>query len=549
MSTPDSQPLLPARMLNEFVYCPRLFYIEWVEGRWADNADTAQGRWVHRSVDSGSGPMPTPGSAEAPLTTKSVQLSSPSLGLTATIDRVDHRDGTSSPVDYKKGRPDPEGNPWPADRAQALAQAALLHRAGYQVREAIISYAQIHRRVSVPWDRDAEQELIALIEQARLQAAALDPPPPLIDSPKCPRCSLVGLCLPDEIHSLNGRIPRPRRILPRDPDTRPLYVTEPGGYVTSRGGQIVVTKNKQVLADVRLIDISQVCVFGNVQVTTQALRKLWEAGAPVLWLSSGGWLNGWSQGELNNHVHLRLQQLRAHIAGAGIARQVVAGKIRNQRTLLRRNTRHALPAGLLDSLKDLATSAERAETTAELLGIEGAAARLYFANFTRMLNESGELGASFDQNGRSRRPPPDPLNALLSFSYSMLTKELVVTCLGVGLDPHVGVYHQPRFSRPSLALDLAEEFRALIADSVVLQVLNNGEIGPEHFVRRSVGTQLTPTGRRKVLHAFDRRLSTEVTHPIFGYRISYRRVLDVQARLLAAVMIGEVDRYAPMVTR
>jgi CRISPR-associated protein Cas1 len=131
----------------------------------------------------------------------------------------------------------------------------------------------------------------------------------------------------------------------------------------------------------------------------------------------------------------------------------------------------------------------------------------------------------------------------------MLTKDLVAVTLGVGLDPYLGVFHRSRHSRPALALDLAEEFRPLIADSVVIGVLNNGEIGPRDFVRRGGAVALTGEGRKSVLRAYERRLDTAIRHPVFGYRITYRRVLDVQARLLAAVLVGELPEYVPMVTR
>jgi len=157
--------------------------------------------------------------------------------------------------------------------------------------------------------------------------------------------------------------------------------------------------------------------------------------------------------------------------------------------------------------------------------------------------------ADFDMNGRARRPPPDVLNCLLSFCYALLVKDLVAICLGVGLDPYLGVMHRPRFGRPALALDLAEEFRPLIAESTVINLLNNGEIQSKHFVRRNSGVTLTADGRKKVIEGYERRLDTSIVHPIFRYKISYRRVLDVQARILAAVVLGELDTYTPMVTR
>ena len=552
MTTSSAQPeLVPARMLNEYVYCPRLFYLEWVDARWADSDDTEKGRFTHRSVDRTEGALPAPEDAALLRRASSVRLESARLGLVAVIDRVEGEAGETTPVDVKKGSPAPDGTAWPADRIQVLVQAVLLREAGYAVSGAVIYYAETHQRVDVVVDEEAVAEVERLVSEARAIADAPRPPLPLVHSRKCPRCSLVGLCLPDETNALLARDEMPpRRIVPRDPDHRPLYVTEPGAFVGLRGGRVRVTREGSDPVEVRAIDVSQLCVFGNVQVSTQALTDLWARGVPVLWLSYGGWLRGWAQGEMSRYVELRRRQVVTHAQGGfDIARALVEGKIRNCRTLLRRNHRDDVgPA--VDGLAKMALSAREVRSAAELLGIEGAAARMYFENFTSMLGPARyALSQEFDINGRQRRPAPDPVNALLGYTYSLLVKDLVAVCLGVGLDPFIGIYHRPRYGRPALALDLMEEFRPLIADSVVVGLLNNGEVSAGDFVQRNGACWLTPQGRRTVIAAYERRLDTTVTHPVFKYRISYRRVLDVQARLLAAVMIGELPAYVPMTTR
>jgi CRISPR-associated protein Cas1 len=158
-------------------------------------------------------------------------------------------------------------------------------------------------------------------------------------------------------------------------------------------------------------------------------------------------------------------------------------------------------------------------------------------------------GAPFDFTLRNRRPPRDAVNCLLSFVYAMLVKDLTATLLAVGFDPYLGFFHRPRFGRPALALDLAEEFRPLIAESVVINAINNGEVGASDFLVRAGGVALTASGRKAVLAGYERRLSTQVRHPTFGYRVSYRRVLEVQSRLLAAHLLGEVPDYVPLMTR
>lgn len=180
-----------------------------------------------------------------------------------------------------------------------------------------------------------------------------------------------------------------------------------------------------------------------------------------------------------------------------------------------------------------------------LLGYEGQAARVYFSRFGEML----KTGTPFDFEHRNRRPPHDPVNALLSFLYAMLVKECVAGLLAVGLDPGLGFLHRLRAGRPGLALDLAEEFRPIIADSIVLSLVNTSEITASHFVSLNGETALTTDGRRAVIAAFERRMNAEITHPVFGYAISYRRVIAVQARLLARTLEGDIPAYPAFVTR
>ena len=150
---------------------------------------------------------------------------------------------------------------------------------------------------------------------------------------------------------------------------------------------------------------------------------------------------------------------------------------------------------------------------------------------------------AFEFARRTRRPPTDPVNALLSFGYSLLTRTLLTALATVGLDPYMGLYHRPRHGRPALALDLMEPFRPIIADSCVLQVINNGEVRMDGFTTNGAAWALKPGGRKSLIAAYERRLDQETTHPVFGYRISMRRLIDVQARLLARYLQGELRVY------
>jgi CRISPR-associated protein Cas1 len=548
---------VPARMVNEFVYCPRLFHLEWVQGRFATSDDVEEGLYVHRVVDTPGGDLPDPEEdleRFAGRTSRSFWLTSTDLGVSAKIDLVEVGDGgTVTPVDYKKGAPDKHGRAWPADEVQSVLQALLLQEAGYTVEQAEIWYAETRRRIAVPMHPQRLNETRDLLANLWATAASDQPPPPLQDSPKCPRCSLVGICLPDEINNLRirDRNPaRPRGVMAADPDSRPVYVMEQGATVAVRRGRLEVFKEHDSLGSYRLIDVSQVCLYGNVSVTPQVMRELFARQTPVCWFSYGGWFSGMAEGLPSKHVDLRRGQYTAPseitLSAAG---HMIEGKIRNSRTLLRRNSK-VPQERVLGQLLDLSAAASNPTGYPSLLGHEGTAARLYFSAFTSMLAAPSGLDvAAFDQNGRARRPPPDPVNSLLSFAYALLVKDITVTLTLVGLDPFVGVFHRPRYGRPALALDLAEEFRPLIADSTVIQLINNGEVKPSHFTRRAGGCQLDRDGRRAVISAYERRMSHEIKHPVFGYRVNYRRALDVQARILAAHLTGELPEYTPFTTR
>lgn len=208
------------------------------------------------------------------------------------------------------------------------------------------------------------------------------------------------------------------------------------------------------------------------------------------------------------------------------------------------------PARALAQLKGLADQSQRAAGLDTLLGIEGPAARVYFGEFNGMVKVGDEAEApAFDFTQRNRRPPRDPVNALLSLGYSMLARDLTIACHVVGFDPFLGFYHQPRFGRPALALDLMEGFRPLIVDSAVVTAVNTRMVGREDFVRAGESVALSARGRKGFIRAYEQRMDTLVTHPIFGYRVGYRRVLEIQTRLLARVVSGELSRYPAFETR
>ena len=566
-STGAAPELVPARMLNEYAYCPRLAYLEWVQGEFADSVDTVEGRFQHRRVDRPSGNLPSRSGSDGADTeqedgrdsretihARSVLLSDDALGAIARIDLIEGQGNVATPVDYKHGTaPDVPEGAWEPERVQVCIQGLLLRANGYACTQGMLYFVESRQRVAVPFDDALGSRTLDLLSGIRSMAASGRIPAPLVDSPKCPRCSLAGICLPDEVNFLSPDGPsiKPedvRRMYPARDDSVPVYVHTQGAVVGKSGGQLEVKQKGQVLQKVRLMEISHLALFGNVQVTAQAVQELCDRDIPICYFSYGGWFRGITNGMGHKNVELRCRQYLGAMTpetALSISRRMVFGKIKNSRTLMRRNHREP-PPSILTELNRLADRALTASSLETLLGIEGAAARTYFSEFRGMIkNESLE----FDFRGRNRRPPRDPVNAVLSFLYAMLTKQATITALTVGFDPYLGFYHQPRYGRPALALDLVEEFRPLIADSVCLTLINNGELGAEDFVTRGDATALTQNGRRRVIEGYERRMDTLVTHPLFGYPVSYRRVLEMQARLLSRHLLGELPAYPVFRTR
>lgn len=566
MTTIAAHELVPARMLNEYAYCPRLAYLEWVQGEFADSVDTIEGRFQHRRVDRPSGGLPVrpvDDAADSPdeegdehevIHARSVMLSDDALGAVARIDLIEGRGNVVIPVDYKHGKPPdvPEGA-WEPERVQICIQGLLLRANGYTCNEGMLYFVESRQRVRIPLDDTLVSRTMELLSGIREMAVSGQIPEPLVDSPKCPRCSLVGICLPDEVNflSANGQTVSPedvRRMAPARDDALPVYVQAQGAVVGKSGDQLEVKQKGRLLQKVRLMDISHLALFGNVQVTTQALRELCERNIPICYFTYGGWFSGITNGMGHKNVELRCRQYLGAMTpttALPIARQMVFGKIKNCRTLLRRNHREP-PAPVLAELDRLAERTQKAPSLDTLLGIEGAAARTYFSEFKGMIKTDS---LDFDFRGRNRRPPQDPVNAILSFLYAMLIKQATVTAFTVGFDPFLGFYHQPKYGKPALALDMVEEFRPLVADSVCLTLINNGELGLEHFITRGHAVALTQNGRRKVIEAYERRMDTLITHPLFGYSVSYRRILEVQTRLLARHLQGELPAYPVFRTR
>jgi CRISPR-associated protein Cas1 len=450
--------------------------------------------------------------------------------------------------------PDVPGGAYEPERVQLCAQGLILRENGFDCSEGVIYFVRSKQKVSVPFNDLLVKRTRDLIDALREVAREGEIPPPLEGSVKCVRCSLAGICLPDEVNVLKeletkgDEVKTARKLVPSRDDQVPVYVVGHGQMVKKSGDRLEFWLKEDKVGEAKLRDVAQLSLYGGVGITTPALADLLQRGVPVCHFSHGGWFYGISQGNTHKNVELRIRQFGwagDSTESLKIARSFVSGKIRNSRTLIRRND-SGPPKKVLTSLNRLAIEAEVAESAESLLGIEGAAAQIYFSRFNNLL-KSGDMGFLFEN--RNRRPPRDPVNAVLSYLYGVMVKEFFVTLLAVGFDPYLGFYHRPRYGRPALALDLMEEFRPLIADSVTITLFNNGELTEDDFIYRGLGVSLSQKGKKTVIAGYERRMSSEITHPIFGYRVSYRRILEVQARLLARVVQGEIQGYPPFCTR
>jgi CRISPR-associated protein Cas1 len=352
-----------------------------------------------------------------------------------------------------------------------------------------------------------------------------------------------------------------------------LYLTEPRSLVKKDGDTLVVripedeeqgTPKRKVR--VPLIKVTQVVVYGDVTLTSPALAALLEQKVDVCFCSYYGRFRGRLAPPLGKNSLIRLEQHLAHgdpVRAFTLARSFVRGKLANMRAMLMRANRKrddAAIAEAAESLKgtldqvdglnpeDASTPPDPSRPQADsaigtLLGLEGAGTAFYFGVFGRLLK--GDLGFT----RRQRRPPRDPVNALLSFGYVLLMNQVASAVSIVGLDPYVGFLHSSQFGKPALALDVMEPFRPLVVDSVVLTLLNNGMLTERDFSEELGAWRLTDKGRRVFLARFEERLDTTIRHPVFGYKASYRRSLELEVRLAAKWLLGEVSQFKPFVVR
>ncbi len=336
-----------------------------------------------------------------------------------------------------------------------------------------------------------------------------------------------------------------------------LFVQTQGAYLHLDHDTLKLEVEREVKLQAPLHHIGGMVLFGNVLVSAFLLHRFATDGRSIVWLSTIGKFKGRLAGPTSGNVLLRRAQYEAlndPYRVAGIARSIVAGKVRNTRSIVQRAAREADPGEdkklLEQTTRELGfvlKALPRAYSLPEVRGLEGQAGRVYVETLSRMVRADRE---EYAFNGRNRRPPRDRMNALLSFMYALVLSDCVSACEGVGLDPQFGYLHALRSGRASLGLDLMEELRPLLADRLTLSLINRRQLRPKDFDEQAGGTvHLNETGRKTVLAAYQRRKQEEVGHPVLGQQVPLGLVPHVQARLLARHLRGDAELYAPFTPR
>lgn len=525
---------LPISLVAHHVFCPRRAWLE-AAGERTDTYQMAVGVEAHEATDE-----PTSG---RPARLRAVDVGDPELGISGRCDTIEvGPTGALTIVEYKATPVRRQPEVTEPMRVQLALQAEALRSAGHRVAGQAIYFVNHRLRVPVLLDDAEIAAARSAVATTRSSVGQRTAPPPLEDDPRCAGCSHAAVCLPEE---RNGE-PVRRRILVADPDAQVVHLATAGSRASIRGGRIHVWASGEQIGSIPLERVQGLVVHGNVDLSGALIREMLWRSLTVVWCTGTGRVVGWSvPGEGPNGA----QRVRQHVAAAegrlDLAREFVAAKIANQGTLLRRNGESP---DMVAALRLLQRRALAARTVTELLGVEGEAAAGYFRAFGTMLRPRVR-GQGLRFTTRSGRPARDPLNAALNYAYAVLLGDLIRAITSCGLDPHAGFLHSSNRNKPALALDLAEEFRAPVADSVVIRCFNNGELSGSDFTDVLGTTRMRDTGRKALITAYERRVETTFRHPVFGYQVSWRRAMEIQARMILGVLDGSQNRYVGIKVR
>ncbi|MDG7011936.1 MAG: type I-MYXAN CRISPR-associated endonuclease Cas1 [Nitrososphaerota archaeon] len=513
-------------------YCERLYYLEEVEQIRLADASVYAGREMH-------GRLERSGTAHGH---RLFSFASGRLGLAGQVDAVHHREGGWIPYEHKRGRAKrgPEGEPeaWPSDALQVMAYALLIEEAtGKRVREGRIRYHEDNATVRVPLTDEGRELVRKSVARAKELRTQNTRPPVNANENACIRCSLAPVCLPEEERLLTSPQWEPVRLFPATTDGEVVHLLTPSLRVVRSGEALVVKRKGETVSTYPIHGIAALAAHGNVQITTQALHLCAFNGVPVSWFTSGGrHISSLTVGP--GSVQRRVRQYHALCDPAtclGLGRRLVRAKIEGQLALILRSSRggRGRPAQTLRDIvemRDAIKMAGRAEGIDSLRGIEGTAARAYFDALSVLV---AKADPSLQLAGRTRRPPRDKFNAILSFGYSLLYASVLQGIVSVGLEPSLGFFHTPRSSGQPLALDVMELFRVPVWDVVVVGSVNRHQWdAPGKFEVTKDRVWLSDSGRREAIKLFEQRMESLWKHPVTGYSLSWRRTIELEVRLL-----------------
>lgn len=529
----DGADHIPISLVAHTVFCKRRAWLE-AAGETVESATIQFGQDAHRRVD-------VPG--QAADRSRAVPISSAELGLTGRCDVViaGPDDGLEI-VEFKSTPVRRVPVVTEAQKVQLTLQRLCLELAGWTVTKLSVYFVNHETRVAVGINEAMSESALSWLVETRAVLESPAAPPPLDRDPRCDRCSHASVCLPDE----TGRNGKARRISVADPDAEILHVQTYGSRVRLRSHRVEVVKGEETLASVPLERVGGIVVFGNADLSSAVVRELLWRRASIVWCTGRGRVVGWASTAESPHGLERSHQHALSLEGSlSFAREAIRAKIANQATALRR---HGCQTEA-EKLRAVSGEIRSSQSIPNVLAMEGQAAAIYFARFPDFLKGEDAEFFRLHWPGRRGRGATDPLNLMLNISYGLLVSDAIRAIAACGLDPAAGFLHSSSRNKPALALDLMEEFRTPIAESVVIRAINNGEVQRDHFTDSVGDWRIRDSGRRSLVRAYDRRVKTEFKHPVFGYQVSWRRAVEVQARMVLALVEGTRRDYRGIVTR
>lgn len=525
VTSEQQMPMLRVMALHALAYCERLFYFEEVEEIRVADSNVFAGRRLHEELSEEE-------------SKESHQIEDEELGLIGKLDAIRNRDGQVYPYEHKRGRSN-KGDAWRSDRLQIGAYAMLLEKAlARSVTEGRIRYHRDQKTVIVPISEEVRQEVRDAIQRANELREHTERPPIAENDRLCIACSLSPVCLPEESRQVDSDEHEAIRLFPPHRERRVVHVLGHGDRIGRKGDRFSIHTTSGESVEMPVEEVQDIVIHGYAQISTQAIGLCAYRDIAVHWLTAGGnYLCALTTGA--GRVQRRIQQYR-HLAEPEhcllLAQRSVENRVENQLQFLMRLTRGKIHLRepvkpQLRQLRELKKKVPSVESVDSLRGLEGASGSAYFCALQQVLNSL--LDEPFQFTKRTRRPPRDRFNAMLSFGYSLLQRAVLRAILTVGLEPALGYYHTPRSAAHPLALDLMDIFRTPIWDVALVASLRTRNWNPDSdFVITNKKVWLSDNGRKKAIEVFEKRLDETWKHPILGYSLSYARHIELEVRLL-----------------